>query len=60
MSQTNFFEDMPVQKVNNFLVITYSSHGEYRYNIGQKEQKIKKNAQVLTNKAQKWGFVSNL
>ena len=23
MSQTNFFEDMPVQKVDNFLVITY-------------------------------------
>ena len=51
MPQTNFFEDIPVQKVDNFLIITYSSHGGYRCNIGQKEQKIKKNAQILTIKA---------
>ena len=52
MSKSNFFEDMPVQKVNNFLVIICSGHG-----IGaisdKKGQKIKKNVQILTNKAQK-------
>ena len=41
MSQIIFFEDMPVQKVNNFLVITYSSRGGYRCNIGLKRAKNK-------------------
>ena len=34
-------EDMPVQKVNNFLVITFSSHGGYGCNIGLKMAKNK-------------------
>ena len=41
MSQTKFFEGMPVQKFENFLVIFYFSHGEYRYNIGLKRAKNK-------------------
>ena len=49
MSQTNFFEDIPVQNADNFLAITYSNCGGYRCNIGLK--RIKKNAHILTNKA---------
>ena len=45
MSQTNFFEDMPVQKVNNFLVITYSNYGGYKCNIGLKRAKNKEKCQ---------------
>ena len=45
MSQTNFFEDMPVQKIDNFLVINYSSHGEYRCNIGLNRATNKKKGQ---------------
>ena len=58
MSRTNFFEDMPVQTVCNFLIITYSSHGGAV--LDQKGQNIKKNVQTLTNKAQKWRFGSSL
>ena len=48
---------MPMQKVYNFLVDTYSSHGGYGCNIRLKRAKNKKNGEILTNKTQKWRFV---
>ena len=41
MSQIIFSKDIPAQKVNNFLDITYSSHGGYKCNIGLKRAKNK-------------------